>query len=80
MWIRINTTDGPHFSIPVPLFMAGSPMILNLVSKYGGSDLEQFVPVAREMVRELRQYIGRNGHFTLLHVEDSEGDLVEITV
>ena len=80
MRIRVQAVDGPHFTIPVPLFLAGSPMILNLVTKYGGSDLTQYAPYARELVGELREYIRRNGHFTLVHVEDSEGDLVEITV
>ncbi|MBR5739712.1 MAG: hypothetical protein IKX81_00275 [Firmicutes bacterium] len=80
MWIRIDAVDGPHFTIPVPLFMAGSPLVLKLVSRYGGSELEQYVPVAKAMVGELRKYIRRNGHFTLVRVEDSDGDLVEITV
>ena len=80
MWIRIKTEDGPNFSIPVPLFLAGSPTILNMMSHYGGSEAAKYAPIARELARELRRYVRTNGHFTLVDVESSDGTYVKITV
>ena len=83
MWIRIKSQEGPNFSIPVPLALAGSRFIWRMLEKmngYGCSGIMEYAPYAHEIVRELRRYVRRNGHFTLVDVEDSEGDRVTITV
>ena len=80
MWIRIKTEEGPNFSIPVPLFLIGSPMVLNLAAKYGGQEAAKYAPMAGDIARELRRYVSENGHFTLVDVESSDGTYVRITV
>lgn len=80
MWIRIETADGPNLKIPVPLLLAGNPAVIKLWTKFGGEQAAQFAPIAKDLVRELRRYKNKHGHFVLLEVEDSEGDHVLITV
>ena len=80
MWIRVKTDDGPNFSIPIPLSLAGSRMILKLASKYGGSEVNKYAPMAHGMVRELRRYVRENGHFTMVDVESADGTVVKITI
>ena len=81
MWIRIRPQEGPKFNIPVPLSLAGSKFIWKMVARAnGGQEAAKYAPFAAEIVRELRSYVRRNGHFTLVDVEDSEGDRVTITV
>lgn len=79
MWIRIRT-EGQKISIPVPLVLAGTPLVLRLVSRYGGEEAAKYVPYAGEIIKELRSYVARNGHFTLVDVETSDGTWVKITV
>ena len=79
MWIRIRADGAPNISIPVPLFMLGSPRIINMAARYGVSDIAKYAPIARQMVREFRRYVRENGHFTLVDVE-SEGATVKIIV
>ena len=80
MWIRIRPQEGPKFNIPVPLSLASSRVIWKMVSKYNSGEAAKYAPYAAEIVRELRRYVRRNGHFTLVDVQDSEGDRVTITV
>ena len=80
MWIRIKTEEGPNLSIPLPLFLLRSPMVLNLAARYGGKEAAKYAPMAGEIARELRRYVGENGHFTLVDVESSDGTYVKITV
>ena len=80
MWIRIRPQEGPKMTIPVPLCLAGSRWIWNMLSKFNGPQSAEIAPFASDMVRELRRYVRRNGHFTLVDVQDSEGDSVTITV
>ena len=80
MWIRVNTHDGPRFSIPVPLSLAGSRFVWRMVAKYNGGQTTDLAPYAADIARELRSYVRRNGHFTLVDVQSSEGDTVKITV
>ena len=80
MWIRIRPQEGPKMTIHVPLCLAGSRWIWNMLSKFNGPQTTVIAPFASDMVRELRRYVRRNGHFTLVDVHDSEGDSVTITV
>ena len=80
MWIKIWTQEGNHFNLPVPLFLLGSPAVLRLAARFGGEEVARFAPIAGDIARELRRYIRNNGHFTLVEVESSEGDSIEITV
>lgn len=79
MWIRIRT-EGRKISIPVPLVLAGTPLVLRLAAKYGGEEAAKYAPYAGEIIKELRNYVARNGHFTLVDVETSDGTWVKITV
>ena len=80
MWIRIKQTDGPSFSLPVPLVMLRSRLLWSIVEKHGGEEAAQYAPMAREMIRELAAYVRANGHFTLVDVESADGETVKITV
>ncbi|MBQ4467425.1 MAG: hypothetical protein II918_04320 [Firmicutes bacterium] len=80
MWIKVNTQDGPHFSIPIPLFLAGTRPVINMLTKINGPENCWYAPMAGEIVRELRRYVRKHGHFTLVEVISSEGDHIKITV
>jgi hypothetical protein len=80
LWIRINEADGPKISIPVPLFLAGSPVALKMMSRYVGQDAAKYAPAAGKIVRELRRYVRKHGHFTLVDIESSDGTCLRITV
>ncbi len=80
MWIKIRQQDGPNLSLPVPLSAAGARLIIRLAAKHGGPEAEQYAPFAAEMVRELRRYVQKNGHFTMVDIVDHDGTIVKITV
>ena len=64
----------------LPLFLAGSPVALKMMSRYVGQDAAKYAPAAGKIVRELRRYVRRNGHFTLVDIESSDGTCLRITV
>ena len=80
MWIKVNTHDGPHLTLPVPLSLAGSRFVWALVAKHGNEEAAAIAPFAAEMVQELRKYVRKNGHFILVDVQSADGDIVKITV
>ena len=80
MWIKVNTQDGPNFTIPVPLFLAGTRPVINMLTRINGPEATWYAPMAGDIVRELRRYISKHGHFTLVEVISSEGDHITITV
>ena len=80
MWIKVRSHDGPNISMPFPLSIAGSRLVLKLIAKHAGPEAAKYAPFAADMVRELRSYVRRNGHFVLVDVEDHDGDIVKITV
>ena len=80
MWIKIKTQDGPNLSLPVPLSLVGSKLLLGLAAKNGDPQAAEYAPFAADMVRELRDYVRRNGHFMLVDVEYHNGDIVKIRV
>ena len=80
MWIRIRSADGPNLSIPVPLCLARSGILWRIVEKYGGQDVADYAPLAREMVCELRRYVRKHGHFCIIEVRSHDGDHIKITV
>ncbi|MBR5730783.1 MAG: hypothetical protein IKX89_02400 [Firmicutes bacterium] len=80
MWIKVNAHDGPHFTLPVPLSLAGSRFVWSLVAKYGSEEAAAIAPFAAGMVHELRRYVRENGHFTMVDVQSSDGDIIKITV
>ena len=51
-----------------------------MLAKVNGPSSAEFAPYAYELVCELRRYVKKNGHFTLVDIEDHEGDRVTITV
>lgn len=80
MWIKIKTQDGPNLSFPVPLSLVGSKLLLGFVAKNGDPQAAEYAPYAADIVRELREYVRRNGHFMLVDVERQNGDIVKIKV
>ena len=80
MWVKIKTQDGPNLSFPVPLSLAGSKLLLSLAAKNGEPQAAEYAPYAADIVRELREYVRRNGHFMLVDVERQNGDIVKIKV
>ncbi len=80
MWIKVNAKGGPHFTIPVPLFLAGTRPVINMLTRINGSEATWYAPMAGEIVSELRRYVRKHGHFTLVEVISSEGDHIKITV
>lgn len=83
MWIKIKINGGPKFSIPIPLFMLRMPFVWNMIAKQN-FDGKEIVPYGREVAAkaysELRRYINTNGHFTLVDIQSSDGDIIKITV
>ena len=93
MWIKIRAKEGPNLSIPVPLFMASFPFVWKLIAKAKSTsddtegeerltnewsgNMEKLGPQA---VSELRSFVRRNGHFTMVDIESADGDIVKITV
>jgi hypothetical protein len=80
MWIKVKTQDGPNFTIPVPLFLAGTRPVIKMLTRINGSEAILHAPMAGDIVRELRHYVSKHGHFTLVEVISSEGDHIKITV
>ena len=80
MWIKVNTQDGPNFTIPVPLFLAGTRPVINMLTRINGPEATWYAPMAGDIVYELRRYVSKHGHFTLVEVISSEGDHIKITV
>ena len=80
MWIKIRSQDGPNISLPFPLSIAGSGLLLRLAARNRETQDVDCAPFAAEMVRELRSYVRRNGHFLLVDVERRNGDTVKIKV
>ena len=80
MWIKIKTYDGPNFTIPVPLFLAGTRPVINMLTHINGPEATWYAPMAGDIVHELRRYVSKHGHFTLVEVISSEGDHIKITV
>ena len=80
MWIKVNTQDGPNFTIPVPLFLAGTRPVINMLARINGPEATWYAPMAGDIVNELRRYVSKHGHFTLVEVISSEGDHIKITV
>ena len=63
MWIKVRHQEGPNISLPVPLSLAGSRLLWRAATKKGGAGAEEAAVIGPEMVRELRRYVRRNGHF-----------------
>ena len=80
MWIKVKTQDGPNFTIPVPLFLAGTRPVIKMLTRINGAEATLYAPMAGDIVRELRHYVSKHGHFTLVEVISSEGDHIKITV
>ena len=80
MWIKVNAQGRPHFTIPLPLFFIGTRPVIDILSRINGLEAARYAPMAGEMVRELRRYVSKHGHFTLVEVISSEGDHIKITV
>ena len=80
MRIEVRTQNGPDFVIPVPLFLAGSRPMIDMFTRINGSESGLYAPVAGDMVRELRRYVRKHGHFTMVEVISSAGDHIKITV
>ena len=80
MWIKVKTQDGPNINLPVPLSVTGARLLMKIAVKHGGPEAEQYAPLAADMVRELRRYVRKNGHFVMVDVTDREGTMVKIRV
>ena len=92
MWIKINANGGPKISIPVPLFLAGMPFVWRMIAKsnaQGDGEVDEtsltewsgaMQRLGPKAIRDLRQFIHRNGHFTMVDIETADGDTVKITV
>lgn len=80
MWIKVKSQDGPNISLPVPLSVTGARLLMKIAVKHGGPEAGQYAPLAADMVRELRRYVRKNGHFVMVDVADHEGTMVKITV
>ncbi|MBQ2160829.1 MAG: hypothetical protein II444_03250 [Firmicutes bacterium] len=51
-----------------------------MLTRINGSEATWYAPMAGEIVSELRRYVRKHGHFTLVEVISSEGDHIKITV
>ena len=80
MWIKVKSQDGPNISLPVPLSVTGARLLVKIAVKHGGPEAGQYAPLAADMVRELRRYVRKNGHFVMVDVDSRDGTMVKITV
>ena len=62
----------------LPTSLIKSKFIWNQVLKYGGINIDK--EVMKKAYKVLKDYIKENGHFVLVHVVSSDGDIVKITV
>ena len=80
MWIKIRTPEGPNLSIPIPLSLARSRLLLSIAAKFSSEETVKYLPYMRSMAGDLKDYVRKHGHFTLVDIESSDGSTVKITV
>ena len=80
MWIKIRSHDGPNISLPVPLTLAGSRFLWKMIANSDNPGADAAAVFGPEMIKELRSFVRRNGHFVLVDVESSDGEIVKIKV
>lgn len=84
MKITIQTADGRHFAIPLPLGMLGSSLGQNItfsiVRSKTGKDLTDRKELIRDLSRAVKDYVRENGKFVFLEMESAQGDYITIEV
>ena len=80
MWITIRNPEGPNFSLPAPLFLMKSRLMLLMAQKSGSDEFAKVYPYLKDIYAAIRDYVRKNGHFTLVDIESADGSKVRITV
>ena len=77
MSISEHTLTGP---LALLLLVKCSRLLWSAATKKGGAGAEEAAVIGPEMVRELRRYVCRNGHFVLVDIESHDGEIIKISV
>ena len=80
MKIHIKSNDGYGIKLWLPTSLLKSKFILKNIKKYGGIDIEPLMNLLPKINKNLKTYIKKYGHFTLVDVRSSDGDKVIIKV
>ena len=83
MRITVHSSDGHHFTIPLPTALLTSPALVTLALKLGKKHTDTSVPnippeaiqALCQSVREIKQ---KHGAWELVHVESADGEQVSI--
>ncbi|MCB9498518.1 MAG: hypothetical protein H6687_01340 [Bacillales bacterium] len=84
MKIKVRSKeDNFHLKIWIPTSCIRWKWIWNVAEKHdksSGVDYEVFKAISPKLFKELQRYIQENGHFTLVDVISSDGDIIKITI
>ena len=80
MKIHIKSNDGYGIKLWLPTSLLKSKFILKNIKKYGRIDIEPLMNLLPKINKNLKTYIKKYGHFTLVDVRSSDGDKVIIKV
>ena len=80
MKIHIKSNDGYGIKLWLPTSLLKSKFILKNIKKYGRIDIEPLMNLLPKINKNLKTYIKKYGHFTLVDVRSSDGDKVIVKV
>ena len=78
MKIHIKTNDGYNIKLRLPTSFIKSKLMLKILKKYTKHNIDfSSLPY---IYKASKKYVKEHGHFTLVEVVDSEGNIVYITI
>ena len=83
MKIVIKSKDGPkHLSLIFPLGFVKTKLASRIISKNGDINInkDELHSMLKEAYKVLKDYIKVNGHFDMVDIRSSDGDIVKIKV
>ena len=67
-----------RINLLLPNSLIKSKLVWDSIKKYGNIEFDR--KVMKKVYKVLKDYIKENGHFVLVHVVSSNGDIVKISV
>ena len=81
MRIKVKPSEGKiTFRLWFPTSIIKSKFITKQIQKYCKGVSLDFTTLMPTMYKSLKSYVRHNGHFVLIDVLDSEGDIIKIKV
>lgn len=84
MKIKVKSkADNFHLKIWIPTSCIRWKWIWKMAEKHdksSGVDYEAFKEISPELYKAIQNYIQENGHFTLVDVVSSDGDIIKIII